>query len=247
MKKFFSLLAVMMLTLFSVMADSRDEAQIRQMFAGHNQMMSELNFKGMLRFYAPEYTGSAEDGTVETYNDFKKIAPITDAIEMMKDPQTALKGVYIFYDILSSSPEFFELEKEEAGNMKLLKEFFTPGLPFSKFMQISFTLTGDKPDDATLTEFKKLDNTPEGNAQVTRMQQAVLKDTNLTEIIGDMKKSLKKYVDSFVIRSISVSGNQAVVIYRTTDDSVCSETTSTLVKRNGQWLILKEVNKEVKN
>ena len=62
-----------------------------------------------------------------------------------------------------------------------------------------------------------------------------------------MKKSLKKYEDSFVIRSISVSGNQAVVIYRTTDDSVCSETTSTLVKRNGQWLILKEVNKEVKN
>ena len=231
-----------------------EECEIRKVFSEHNQLMANLKFRETMRFYAPEYTeNNVENGEIITLNDIQDMLIFIDGIDMLKTPQTSVKGFYKIFSAFSSEKfsKICGFSKEEAEGIKMLKKLFSPDMTLSKFVKMTSALSNEKVSPEEIAEMEKTDNTPEAQKTLEEYRRNMVvemqKDFDFNKMIKELQSSLKKEIESFSIKSIKVSGEKAIVIYQSfnTEKNKFEETTCHMVKRNGKWLLFKNRSKYI--
>lgn len=219
-----------------------EECEIRKVFEERNQLQLNMKIRETMKFYAPEYTiNDIETGEIITLNDMQKVPVFFDGIDLLKTPQTFVKG---FYKILSAlGPEecskFCGFSKEYAEEIKKL---FSPDITLSKFVKMVAVVSDEKVSPEEIAEMEKTDNTPEAKKTLEEYQRNMVvkmrEDFGFGKRIEELQSFLKEYVESYSIKSIKVSGEKAIVIHHSFDPvkNKFEVTTYHMVKRNGKWL-----------
>lgn len=231
-----------------------EECEIRKVFAENNHLMINLKFREAMKFYAPEYTeNDIETGEIITLKDIQDLLVFFDGIDMLKTPQTSVKGFYKILSAISSEKisKICGFSKEDADGIKMLKKLFSPDITLSKFVKMASALSNEKISPEEFAEMEKTDNTPEALKTLEEYRRNMVvemqKDFDFHKMIKELQSDMKKEVESFSIKSIKVSGENAIVIYQSfnTEKNKFEETTCHMVKRNGKWLFFKERSKYI--
>jgi hypothetical protein len=114
-----------------------------------------------------------------------------------------------------------------------------PDSTLTEVMTAALELQGQVITAEQIAQFKEFENTKVGNLLMLKVRDAA--NSRRTQMQG----KLQAVVDSFTPRSITVNGNNAVIVYTDKDLNTgkLKETTCTLVKQNNKWLISKEAAK----
>ena len=117
--------------------------------------------------------------------------------------------------------------------------------PDSKLSDLLITaaiLAGQKPNEQQIAEVKAHDDTPQGK------ELAAIMKKQYKGLLEKQKEMFKQAADSFKIISIKVNGNTAVAVYNDFNQvrKRNQQTNDTFAKRNGKWLLVREVTEYLK-
>ena len=163
---------------------------------------------------------------LQRYNDYTKTMQFEKLLEFTATDYTGItaKGERLTY-------------KKVVALCKLFALCNDPESKFSEYIASAAAMSGtDIPAD-TLAQYQAFDGTPKGKEAAQKMR------TELKAKMAEMKESFKQVADSFKIVSVKVDGNDAVAVYTEYDpvDKRNKKTQATFAKRNGKWLLVKEV------
>ena len=139
------------------------------------------------------------------------------------------EGKTITYEQISQLPKLIALCND-------------PGSKLSDVVITAAIFAGEKPDEQEIAKIKNLDDTQEGKEQAAALKK-LFKD-----MLEGQKEIFKQAADSFKIISIKVNGNTAVAVYNDFNPvkKRDQQTTATFAKRNGKWLLVREITKILK-
>lgn len=117
--------------------------------------------------------------------------------------------------------------------------------PDSKLSDVLITaaiLAGQKPNEQQIAEVKAHDDTPQGK------ELAAIMKKQYKDLLENQKEMFKQAADSFKIISIKVNGDTATAVYNEFNPVKKRnlQTTGTFAKRNGKWLLVREVTEYLK-
>ena len=117
--------------------------------------------------------------------------------------------------------------------------------PDSKLSDLLITaaiLAGQKPNEQQIAEVKAHDDTPQGK------ELAAIIKKQYKDLLENQKEMFKQAADSFKIISIKVNGDTATAVYNDFNPvrKRNQQTTATFAKRNGKWLLVREVTEYLK-
>ena len=117
--------------------------------------------------------------------------------------------------------------------------------PDSKLSDLLITaaiLAGQKPNEQQIAEVKAHDDTPQGKELAAVMKK------QYKDLLENQKEMFKQAADSFKIISIKVNGDTATAVYNDFNPvkKRNQQTTATFAKRNGKWLLVREVTEYLK-
>ena len=117
--------------------------------------------------------------------------------------------------------------------------------PDSKLSDLLITaaiLAGQKPNEQQIAEIKAHDDTPQGK------ELAAIMKKQYKDLLENQKEMFKQAADSFKIISIKVNGDTATAVYNDFNPvkKRNQQTTATFAKRNGKWLLVREVTENLK-
>ena len=117
--------------------------------------------------------------------------------------------------------------------------------PDSKLSDLLITaaiLAGQKPNEQQIAEIKAHDDTPQGK------ELAAIMKKQYKDLLENQKEMFKQAADSFKIISIKVNGDTATAVYNDFNPvkKRNQQTTATFAKRNGKWLLVREVTEYLK-
>jgi len=117
--------------------------------------------------------------------------------------------------------------------------------PDSKLSDLLITaaiLAGQKPNEQQIAEVKAHDDTPQGK------ELAAIMKKQYKDLLENQKEMFKQAADSFKIISIKVNGDTATAVYNDFNPvkKRNQQTTATFAKRNGKWLLVREVTEYLK-
>lgn len=155
---------------------------------------------------------------------FEKIIPYTAA----DYTGITAKGQTISYAQISQIPVLFAL----CGN---------PDSKLSEVAAAAAVIAGKTMPEQQLELLRSIDDTPEGKTLAENIKTTFKNEMNAR------KTTFRQIADSFNIVSVNVDGDKAIAVYTNFDPESKrnKETTVNFVKRNGKWLMVREVTKYI--
>lgn len=227
-------LLVLCLTVLLACPLFANEAAVRNVLLEVNEASGNLQLRKMLTHYDKNFTEISADGQKI---DYAQAEIMIKAMDMLDDPNAKLSEIF---EILAP----FVKEIPPQG-IKALKMIENPDAKFSDLIVASAMLSGNNIAPEELEQYKALDDTPKGKELAKQIQA---KFGNLKAgMKAEMKAKGKTEAASFKIVSVKVDGNNAVAVYTNVDAETKrnKQSTVTLIKKDGKWLIVKSVSKYI--
>ena len=211
-----------------------NEAAVRNVLLEVNEASGNLQLRKMLTHYDRNFTEISADGQKI---DYAQAEIMIKAMDMLDDPNAKLSEIF---EILAP----FVKEITPQG-IKALKMIENPDAKFSDLIVASAMLSGNNIAPEELEQYKALDDTPKGK-ELAKQIQAKFGDLK-AGMKAEMKAKGKTEAASFKIVSVKVDGNNAVAVYTNVDAETKrnKQSTVTLIKKDGKWLIVKNVSKYI--
>ena len=211
-----------------------NEAAVRNVLLEVNEASGNLQLRKMLTHYDRNFTEISADGQKI---DYAQAEIMIKAVDMLDDPNAKLSEIF---EILAP----FVKEIPPQG-IKALKMIENPDAKFSDLIVASAMLSGNNIAPEELEQYKALDDTPKGK-ELAKQIQAKFGDLK-AGMKAEMKAKGKTEAASFKIVSVKVDGNNAVAVYTNVDAETKrnKQSTVTLIKKDGKWLIVKSVSKHI--
>ena len=231
-------LLVLCLTVFLACPLFANEAAVRNVLLEVNEASGNLQFRKIQTHCDRNYTEIHADGQKI---DYAQAEIIIKAMDMLDDPNAKLSD---FFEILA--PFVKEITPEVINSLKVIEN---PNAKFSEIMVAACQMSGRKIAPEDLEQCKALDDTPKGK-EFAKQVQANFGDSIAemkAKMKAEMKAKAKAEAASFKIVSVKVDGNNAVAVYTSVDAETKrnKQSTVTLVKKDGKWLIVKNVSKYI--
>ena len=227
-------LLVLCLTVLLACPLFANEAAVRKVLFEINEATANLQLRKMLTHYDRNFTEISAKGEKI---DYAQAEIMIKAMDMLDDPNAKLSEIF---EILAP----FVKEIPPQG-IKALKMIENPDAKFSDLIVASAMLSGNNIAPEELEQYKALDDTPKGKELAKQIQA---KFGNLKAgMKAEMKAKGKTEAASFKIVSVKVDGNNAVAVYTNVDAETKrnKQSTVTLIKKDGKWLIVKSVSKYI--
>ena len=211
-----------------------NEAAVRNVLLEVNEASGNLQLRKMLTHYDRNFTEISAD---RQKIDYAQAEIMIKAMDMLDDPNAKLSEIF---EILAP----FVKEITPQG-IKALKMIENPDAKFSDLIVASAMLSGNNIAPEELEQYKALDDTPKGK-ELAKQIQAKFGDLK-AGMKAEMKAKGKTEAASFKIVSVKVDGNNAVAVYTNVDAETKrnKQSTVTLIKKDGKWLIVKNVSKYI--
>lgn len=227
-------LLVLCLTVLLACPLFANEAAVRNVLLEVNEASGNLQFRKMLTHYDRNFTEISANGEK---TDYAQAEIMIKAMDMLDDPNAKLSEIF---EILV--PIFKEITPE---GIKAFKVIENPNAKLSEIMVAASQMGGEKIAPEDLEQYKALDDTPKGK-ELAKQFQAEIGDLK-ARMKADAKADAKAEAASFKIVSVKVDGNNAVAVCTNVDAETKrnKQRTVTLIKKDGKWLIVKNVSKYI--
>jgi len=231
-------LLVLCLTVLLACPLFANEAAVRNVLLEVNEASGNLQLRKMLTHYDRNFTEISADGQKI---DYAQAEIMIKAMDMLDDPNAKLSD---FFEILAP----FVKEITPQG-IKAFKVIENPNAKLSEIMVAASQMSGNNIAPEELEQYKALDDTPKGKELAKQIQAKFgdLKAGVKAKMKAEMKAKAKAEAASFKIVSVKVDGNNAVAVCTNVDAETKrnQQSTVTLIKKDGKWLIVKNVSKYI--
>ena len=227
-------LLVLCLTVLLACPLFANEAAVRNVLLEVNEASGNLQLRKMLTHYDRNFTEISADGEK---TDLAQAEIMIKAMDMFDDPNAKLS------DILQVIAPFVKEITPEG--IKAFKMIENPNAKLSEIMVAVSQMSGKKIAPEDLEKYKALDDTPKGKELVKQLR------ANFGDLKAGMKAGMKAEAKaeaaSFKIVSVKVDGDNAVAVCTNWDAETKrnKQRTVNLVKKDGKWLIVKNVSKYI--
>ena len=227
-------LLVLCLTVLLACPLFANEAAVRKVLFEINEATANLQLRKMLTHYDRNFIEISSKGEKI---DYAQAEIMIKAVDMLDDPNAKLSEIF---EILA--PIFKKITPQM---IKALKMIENPDAKFSELMAASAMVSGNVIAPEELAKYQAMDDTPQGKEFVKKIRAQF--GNMRAGMKAEMLAKAKVETASFKIVSVKVDGNNAVAVYTNVDAETKRNKQSTvnLVKKDGKWLIVKNVSKYI--